>query len=327
MARPRGENKTTAIIGDDLRIDLGRALGVFALVERKDHMDLFGAVALIAFALNLAFNQVVVAVTNGGFAPVFQAGVRSAGAVVVLLIWMRLRGVSFHVPREAWLGGVLSGLLFSLEFMCLFSALDLTTVSRASVIFYTMPVWLALIAHVFFPGERLTGPKTVGLILAMAGVAIALADRSGGRVSWTGDLLALTSSLCWAGIVVCVRLTPLAKVPPAKQLMFQVLISAPILLILAPLFGPLIRDVAPIHIAGLMFQIIAVASLGFLAWFWLMSIYPSSSVASFSFLSPVFSVLLGWILLSENVVPSVWGALVLVASGIYLINRKPRLPA
>ncbi len=321
----RGEIRKERLIGGDLHIDLATRLGAVERVERKDHIDLFGAVALIAFALHLAFNQVVVAVTNGGFQPVFQAGLRSAGAIVVLALWMRLRGVSFHVPRRAMLGGVLSGVFFALEFMGLFNALDLTTVSRASVIFYSMPVWLAVIAHFFFPGEGLTRTKSIGLVLAMAGVAIALADRGGGTVSWTGDLLALSSAFCWAAIVVCVRLTPLSEVPPAQQLMFQVMVSAPILLLLSPLFGPFLRDVQPIHVAGLLFQIVAIASLGFLAWFWLISIYPASSVASFSFLSPVFSVLLGWLLLSEDVALSVWGALVLVASGIYLINRKPRV--
>jgi drug/metabolite transporter (DMT)-like permease len=57
-----------------------------------------------------------------------------------------------------------------------------------------------------------------------------------------------------------------------------------------------------------------------------MKIYPASSVASFSFLSPVFSVILGWLLLSEEVALSVWIALVLVAGGIWLINRRPRRP-
>lgn len=293
-------------------------------MERKAHIDLFGAVALIAFALHLAFNQVVIKVTAGGFNPVFAAGLRSAGAVLILLIWMRLRGVALTVPRNAWPAGIIAGLLFALEFICLFTALDVTTVSRASVIFYSMPVWLALIAHFLLPGERLTRLKVIGLLAAMAGVALALSDRSGRHISWAGDLLALTSAFCWAGIVLCVRITPLSRVPPAQQLLFQVAISAPIILLLAPFFGPLIRDLEPIHLAALLFQIIAVASLGFLVWFWLMTIYPASSVASFSFLSPVFSVLLGWILLSEHVAPSVWGALVLVASGIYLINRRPR---
>lgn len=311
-------------IGWDLPIDTSAALAAGRAVERKDHIDTFGAVALIGFALHLAFNQVVIKVTSDGFSPVFQAGLRSLGAIVVLLIWMRLRGVSLHVPRSAVPGGVICGAIFALEFLCLFTALDITSVSRASVIFYSMPVWLALIAHVAFPGERLTQVKVLGLALAMCGVAIALADRQGGQASWTGDLLALCSAFCWAGVVVCVRLTPLSQVPPAQQLLFQVAVSAPILLLLAPLFGPFIRDIAPIHIAGLLFQIVFVASLGFLMWFWLMKIYPASSIASFSFLSPVFSVLLGWLLLGEEVAPAVWAALVLVAAGIFLINRKPK---
>lgn len=294
-------------------------------MERKSQMDLFGAVALVLFALHLAFNQVVIKVTGGGFSPVFGAGVRSAGAVIVLLVWMHLRGVSFHIPRYAWFGGILSGTLFAAEFVFLFNALDVTTVSRASVIFYTMPVWLAIAAHLLFPAEKLTRRKIIGLAAAMCGVVLALSDRSGGQVSWAGDLMALASALGWMGIVLCVRLTRLSEVPPAQQLLFQVAVSAPILLLIAPLFGPLLRDVQPIHVAGLLFQIVAVASLGYLVWFWLMTIYPASSVASFSFLSPVASVIMGWILLSEDVAPSVWGALVLVAAGIYLINTKAQV--
>lgn len=293
-------------------------------MERKSHMDAFGAAALIAFALHLAFNQVVIKITNGGFNPVFAAGLRSAGAVIVLLVWMWMRGISLRVPRKAVPSGVLSGCLFALEFTCLFTALDFTTVSRASVIFYSMPVWLAIASHFLIPSDRLSGIRAVGLVLAMAGVTLALLDRSDSTASLMGDLLALTSALCWAGIALCVKITPLSTVPPAQQLMFQVLVSAPLLLVASLAFGDLIRDLHPIHIAGLLFQIIAVASLGFLTWFWLMSIYPASSVASFSFLSPVFAVILGWLLLNEDVGLRVWAALVLVAVGIYLINRRPK---
>ncbi len=324
MPSHRGEKQGCHTTSKGLHIDILHGLVAVVGMERKDHIDLFGATALILFALHLSFNQVVIKVTAGGFAPMFAVGLRSAGAVLVLLLWTRLRGDTLRIPSYAWAGGILSGLLFALEFACLYLALDITTVSRASVIFYSMPVWLALTAHVVLPGEHLTRPKVAGLVLAMSGVALALLDRTSGNASWTGDLLALGAAFCWAGIVLCIRVTRLSEVPPAQQLMFQVGVSAPILLLIAPLFGPMIRDVTPIHIAGLLFQIIGVASLGFLVWFWLMKIYPASSVASFSFLSPVFSVLLGWLLLSEQVAPSVWGALVLVAIGIYLINRRPR---
>lgn len=293
-------------------------------MDRKSNMDAVGAAALIAFALHLAFNQVVIKVTVDGFGPVFAAGLRSAGAVIVLLIWMRLRGISMMVPRAAVPAGILCGLLFALEFMVLFTALDFTTVSRASVIFYSMPVWLAIASHFLLPGDPMTRLKAVGLLLAMSGVALALLDRSDATASLVGDLMALTSAICWAGIALCVKITPLSRVEPAQQLMFQVAISTPILLFVAMLTGDLMRDPQPIHYTGLLFQIIAVASLGFLVWFWLLTIYPASSVASFSFLSPVFAVILGWLLLSEDVGIQVWVALALVSLGIYLINRKPR---
>ncbi|MEM6890397.1 MAG: DMT family transporter [Pseudomonadota bacterium] len=290
----------------------------------KSQMDVLGAAALTVFALHLAFNQVVIKVVAGGFGPIFAAGLRSAGAVLVLLLWMRLRGISLGIPVSARWPGVLAGSLFALEFMCLFAALDFTTVSRASVIFYSMPVWLALGGHFLIPGDRLTRLKIVGLLLAMAGVALALLDENDATGNMSGDVLALVAAMCWAGIALCVKATPLKEVPPAQQLLMQVAVSAPIMLVAAMISGDLLRELEPIHLWGMGFQIVAVASLGFLAWFWLMTIYPASAVASFSFLSPVFAVLLGWLLLGEDVTLTIWIALALVAVGITLINRPRR---
>ena len=291
-------------------------------MEEKRAIDGFGAAALIGFATLLAFNQVVIKITGGGFAPAFQAGLRSVGAAIVLLIWMKLRGTSLHIPRSAWTWGIISGGLFALEFLCLFTALDHTTVSRSSIIFYTMPVWLALVSHFALPGEKLSGLRILGMVLAVTGVVLALSDRSNGQASLLGDVLALMASFIWASIPLVVRMTPLVHVPPATQLLFQVAISAPILLLAAPFYGEFLRDPQPIHWAGLAFQAICVASLGFLVWFWLLTIYRASAVASFSFLSPVLAVLFGWLILGERIGPAVFVALVLVAAGIFLINRR-----
>ena len=289
--------------------------------ERRG-LDTFGAASLIGFAALLAFNQVVIKVTSGGIAPVFQAGLRSAGAVLIVLAWMWIRKIPFEVPRNALVWGILSGCLFGYEFICLYIALDLTTVSRASIMFYSMPVWLALSAHFLIPGERLNGLRVLGLALAMSGVVLALIDRSNGQASLTGDLLALVGTLGWAGIALLVRATPLSQVTPVVQLIFQVAVSAPILLIAAPFFGDLMRNPLPVHWLGLLFQVVCVASLGFLFWFWLMKIYRANTVASFSFLSPVFAVIFGWLILGEDIALTVWIALALVAVGITLINRK-----
>jgi drug/metabolite transporter (DMT)-like permease len=251
-----------------------------------------------------------------------MAALRSAGAAVVLLIWMRARGVSVRLPRASIVGGVIAGVLFAIEFQFLFIALDMTTVSRASIIFYSMPVWLAVAVHILLPSERLSGIRLVGLGLAMGGVALALVDRESGQSSLAGDVLALLAAFCWAGIALCVRITPLSEVPAEQQLLWQLLISAPVLLMMAFFFGELVRDLTVLHVAGLIYQILAIATFGFLAWFWMMKIYPAASVASFSFLSPVFSVLLGWVLLGEEIGMTIWLALAMVAAGLLLINRR-----
>ncbi|MEL6565664.1 MAG: DMT family transporter [Pseudomonadota bacterium] len=291
-------------------------------MDRKSHIDLFGIIALTLFSLNLGFNQVVIKFANGGFQPVFMAGLRSVGALVLLGLWMWARGVPLRLPALGRTGGIIAGLLFAVEFLFLFTALDLTTVARASIVFYSMPVWLALAAHMLLPGERLTLVRGVGLVLAMAGVVVALADPGSGQGNLLGDLMALGSALCWAAIALCVRVTDLSKIPAEQQLFWQLLVSAPVLIVVAPAFGPLIRDLALIHVAGLGYQMVFIASFGFLFWFWLMKIYPASGVASFSFLSPVFAVVLGWALLGEEIGLRIWVALALVAVGLVLINRN-----
>ncbi|MEM8556046.1 MAG: DMT family transporter [Pseudomonadota bacterium] len=291
---------------------------------RKDRMDAAGAAGLIVFGVLLAFNQVVIKVTNEGFQPIFFAGVRSVGALVCVYLWLRWRGRSLEFPPDATKGGILIGLCFTVEFVCLFLALDYTTVSRSVVIFYSMPVWLALAAHFLIPGERLTWLKTAGLALAFLGVIVAIGVRDDGDTgtSLLGDFLALGAALAWAGIALCARATGLEKVSPEMQLIWQLGVSAPLLLLLSPLFGPYVRDLAPIHWAGLVFQVGVVASGGFLFWLWLISIYPAGAVASFAFLTPVFGVIMGWALLGETLGPSIFAALFLVASGLILINWR-----
>ena len=96
--------------------------------ERRS-MDMAGASGLVMFSALLAFNQVVIKITNAGFSPVFAAGLRSVLGAVVLLAWVALR--KRGALRGMWQsigGGLLLGLLFSAEFVMLFQALDLTTV-------------------------------------------------------------------------------------------------------------------------------------------------------------------------------------------------------
>lgn len=295
-------------------------------MERKAHMDAFGASSLVAFALLLAFNQVVIKVVNEGFQPAFFAGIRSVGSALVVALWIWARGGRLGIARRYWGWAAAMGVTFAVEFLALFIALDLSTVTRSIIIFYTMPVWLALAAHFVLPGERITPVKALGLALAFGGAVVAIAFRGGGagQASLIGDLCALVGAWGWAGVALIARATPLREVAPRLQHFYQLAISAPILLAASVFFGPFLREVAPIHLWGLAFQVVVVAGLGFLFWIWLLSIYPASSVAAFSFLSPVFGILLGVVLLGEHLSAPVLVSGALVAAGLLLINRVPK---
>lgn len=292
-------------------------------MNRKDHLDTFGVLLLTGFSVFLGFNQIVIKFVNHGLQPVFFAGLRSAIAALCVVLWMVWRRQPPRFSRHYVRQGLAAGLAFSGEFLFLFIALDLTTVTRTAIILYSMPVWMAMAAHVVLPGERITSARALGLLLAFSGVSWAILSRGGpvGQASLAGDICALLASWCWAGIALIARGTRLREVPPEMQLLWQLLVSAVVLLVASLFFGPLIRDFKPMHVAGLLFQAIAVAAAGYVLWLWLLSVYPAASVASFSFLTPIFGVALGWMIMGDHVGPPILGAALLVAVGIILINR------
>ena len=80
-------------------------------------IDLPGALALIGFSALLGFNQVVIRVVNEGLQPVFFAGIRSAGALLCLYLWLWARGKPMGMKRLHLLPGIALGAVFAAEFV------------------------------------------------------------------------------------------------------------------------------------------------------------------------------------------------------------------
>lgn len=296
---------------------------------RKDRLDGMGFSALVAVALLLAVNQIIVKEVNRGLQPVFFAGLRSALAVGFVWGWLRYRGLTGRLRRADLWPGLAMGALFAAEFLCLFIALDLTAVSRASVIFYSMPVWIGILGHFYLPGERLNALRATGLLLSFLGTALAILARpsGGGTQNLVGDLCALGAAFGWAGTAFLARKTSLREAGPEAQLLWMVAVSAPILLIVSVAvaglgFGPLLREVTMTHWALLLVQSAIVVAGGFVSWLWLLSVYPTATVASFSFLTPLFALSMGVLFYGEDLSTGLAVAFLLVATGIILVNRK-----
>ena len=293
--------------------------------HKKEKIDSFGAVALIAFSALLGINHVVIKIVNTGIQPVFFCGLRSALAAICILGWMKYKNIPIKFPANEWKVGILAGIIFAFEFLCLFIALDYTTVVRNSIIYYSMPLWLSIMAHFLLPNEKISLSKSFGLILAFMGVVWAMLSKEVGSsnngASIIGDIFALGGAIGWAAIILMARGTYFSKIVPEMQLLWMVLVSTPILLLSAPFFGEILRDFELIHMWGLLFQSIVVVTIGFIFWLWLLSIYPASGVASFAFLTPIFGMSFGWLFLNEPLSSNIILAGAMVTIGIYIINK------
>jgi drug/metabolite transporter (DMT)-like permease len=289
-----------------------------------------GAVALmLMLCVSWGFNQIAVKLALPDIPPMLQAMIRSVGALPVLLLIARFRGVKIF-ERDGTLGaGLFAGVLFGIEFVLIFRGLLLTSASRAVVFLYTAPFFVALGSYQFL-GERLRASQWGGLALSFAGVALAIGvpqPNVDANVLF-GDLLIVGGGAMWAATTLIVKATPLLRAPPEKALGYQVALSIPILGLAAWLSGETITRVPrPLALSLMVYQAIWVVGLTFLIWFMLVRTYSASKLSAFTFITPLFGVVASYLIMHDTLTLAFGAAAVLVIAGLYLVNRpSPVLP-
>src|SRR6478736_9677637 len=190
-----------------------------------------GAVAvMLMLCLSWGFNQIAVKLALPDIPPMLQAMIRSAGALPVLLLIARLRGVKIFVSDGTLGAGLFAGVLFGLEFVLIYRGLLLTSASRAVVFLYTAPFFVALGSYQFL-GERLRASQWGGLGLSFAGVALAIGvpQANVDAKVLLGDLLIVGGGGLWGATTLIAKGTNLRKAAPEKALGYQAAVSIPIL--------------------------------------------------------------------------------------------------
>ncbi|WP_423198373.1 MULTISPECIES: DMT family transporter [unclassified Cupriavidus] len=271
--------------------------------------------------------QVAIKVTAPHVGPVLQAGLRSAVAALLVFAFASWRRTPLW-QRDGTLGpGLLAGLLFGAEFLCIFIGLGYTTASRMAVFLYTAPIFTALGLHLTVASERLRGAQWLGVVAAFGGMVLAFADGMTASVSHAstlpGDALGVLAGALWAATTIVVRASKLAGAPASKTLLYQLAVSAVGLIVLALMIGQH-HDarVNGLVLASLFYQSVLIAFASYLAWFWLLRQYLASRLAVFSFLTPLFGVAFGVLLMNDVVGVRFAVAAMMVLGGIVLVNRK-----
>ncbi len=297
-------------------------------MARRTHLDGTAAVLMIVLCAIWGVQQVTVKVANAGVSPLLQAGIRSAGATVLVWLWSWRTGVKLFERDGTLVPGVVAAVLFAGEFAMLYVGLTYTTASRSVLFLYTAPFIVAIGAHLLLPGERLGKLQWAGLVCAFAGIVVAFADglRMPTRRELIGDLMVLAGAVFWGATTLVIKASKLARASANKTLFYQLAGSALALPLASLALGERgVIALSPLILGSIAFQIVIVAFASYLAWFWLVAHYPAARLAAFSFLTPLFGMIAGGVLLGEPITAALVLAMVLVAAGIYCVNRpKPK---
>jgi len=291
-------------------------------------IPLIASLLLVLLCLLWGGNLVSIKISNQGIPPIMAATIRSVVAAGLLWAYALVMGKEVFVRRSDLRHGAVIGILFGLEFLCLYWGLDFTHASRGTIFLYMHPFWVALGAHFLLPDDRLTMVKVGGLVLAFAGLISVFGSRPSTLSPnfWIGDMMALAAAFFWAATTVYIKKVVVTRDFTHYQTLFaQLFFSIPVLLagwLIFELDEPLSLNVLVLGAIG--YQCAVVAFFSYLLWFWLIHRFPVSRLTAFTFLAPLFGVILSGLVLKEPLPLLLWFGLILVGAGIYLVNRPAK---
>ncbi|WP_046226156.1 DMT family transporter [Paenibacillus dauci] len=250
--------------------------------------------------------------------PLLLAGLRFALAGIIMAVIVgALRRP--HPARTAdWMKILLIGALQTAGVMgCIFISLRTITASESSILTFTNPLLVVVLGTVF-AGMRYRWYQWLGVLLGVTGVAITL----GAQLEWkAGVIFGLCSAVFWATATLLVKKWGNGLdtwVLSAYQMLFGgILLLIASVLLEQPFFHWNGESVTILLWLSLLSSIVQ-----FAGWYYVLQKGDPARTSAFLFLAPFFGVLTGWLLLGEQLYPSLISGGLCIIAGIYLVNRQ-----
>jgi drug/metabolite transporter (DMT)-like permease len=297
-------------------------------MESKEYLDLKAVFILIIVTLLWGFNYPAIKYSNQGVSPVFASTLRSIIASICGLIYCFKKGEKLFHTDVMLLHGVIVGLLFGVEFACIYIGLLHTDAARSVLFVYLSPFVVAIGAHLFLQGDRLTFLKVLGLVLAFTGIFVVFSGRpkTAKATMFLGDILQITAGVLWGATTLYIKKFMTNRVEPIHTFLYQLFFSIPILLMVSIILEPKwIYKIDPPVVASLFYQSVIIAFVTYFIWFKLIHKYSVSRLSAFTFFTPIFGVVFGIFLLHEELTVSLLIGLPMVSMGIFLVNWRRKI--
>jgi drug/metabolite transporter (DMT)-like permease len=294
-----------------------------APVSHTRPLDAANMALVVLICLTWGFNQPAIKLAIHDVPPLTQCAIRSSLATLIVLCLMRLRGLPIAARDGTLAAGAVAGLLFGVEFLLIYRGLLYTTASRAVLFIYLAPFFVVVGARWLFPSDRFGLKQWLGLLMAFVGMVVAFGVPAPATEpnQLLGDVMMAFAALGWAATTLIIKSSALARVSPEKTLLYQLVLCVPIVTLGALVFGERIMATpSPLALGSLAYQTIVVGTT-FSLWFALIVKFSASRLSAFTFLTPLFGVAIGHLVLGEPLTPAFALAVLLVAAGLILVNR------
>jgi drug/metabolite transporter (DMT)-like permease len=257
--------------------------------------------------------------------PITFAGIRFVIACAILFLFIRARGIQLPAAgRDWWLLASTGVLSFSLNYGLVFWGEQYISSGLAALLQSTLPAFGLVFAHFHLPGERMTWTKIFGVVLGVIGVGVVFSHQlaiAGGK-ALAGSIALVLSAMFAAYSNVLVKGHG-RKLEPAilagGQMLFGLI---PLLLIGIPLEGnPFNYRWTPIAVLSLLYLAVVGSVIAFVLYYWLVHKMDVTKTMLISLVTPVVAVLLGMVVLGEDLSWRTVAGGVMIMVGVRFVTR------
>jgi len=268
----------------------------------------------------IASDFVVIKIGLSCGTPLTFAGLRYLIGGIILLLAVavsRFRFINYSSRNNTYIAFIL-GIIASIEFSFLYIGMQYTDAGTASLLYNTQPIMVSIMAT-FFLREPFTPEKFGAVITGFIGVLLIFVENLSSDIATIGSIFILLSAFSWALNTIIFK--KMIKDEFIMQTTCIMLLSAGIFLALIGAFFEEIPVFTTKYIATLLYLAVVGSAFGVTLWFYLVTQYGASQTSICLFLVPVFSILLGYLILGENIHLTDILGIFLVGMSIYILNK------
>ena len=290
------------------------------LIQR---LSLVGGLFISLLCILFGANAVAIKISLSGLGVFTAAGLRFSMAAAAIFLWALATRQPLKIKKDQIWPLIIISVFLAVQLSLFYFGLSKTFASRGTLLVNIQPFFVLFLAHVFVPNDRITKAKFFGILVGFTGVVFVFLEKKGLTAELQiGDVVILIATFLWAINAVYTKRV-LSRFQPFQVVLYPALFLIPFFLIEALLWdSQMIRNLNSVVITALLYQGLVTASFGFVAWNTMLRKYGAVSMHSFLFIMPIAGVFLGGLVLGEPITVKILVALLLIVSGILIVNLK-----